>query len=91
MGHDTFAYSSGDQIAYLRRNVISDDKNIIYQLLNVEEYNVGVSGNGELKRFSHEDIDNAFKKGIENKVSEDILYFLLACLEENSDVIVEFL
>jgi hypothetical protein len=96
MGHDIYAKIAEikkDEIAYLRKNTGDSDNGTIYKLLDCEDCNGGVSGNGRYKLFSKEQIKEAIEKGQDSIVLKDNLVFLRKCLKglkKNQMVYISF-
>jgi len=92
MGHDITAYEV-KEIAYLRRNIFCDNesKNRIYELLDANNFNMGVSGNGEFLTIYLIDIKKALVK-IRSEDKKDIIEFLNNCydslIEKKNDFIL---
>ncbi|GAA0453490.1 hypothetical protein [Alkalibacillus silvisoli] len=93
MGHDILGYDqSGKQIAYARFSMSNYNADVLYNVLDSEEHNAGVSGAFARSNFSVQQIELALRKFIqshENKYSlkgndpdnVQIKKFLENCLE----------
>lgn len=98
MGHDIYGYIDyGKQfeteVAYLRRSAFSTQKNEIYKALNCESCNAGVSGNGNVRVFSKQDLLSALEYLGDNPDLEperDFIQDCLANLDELETIIVGF-
>jgi hypothetical protein len=87
MGHDISGYNkAGEEIAYARFSMGNYNANILYSLLDANNYNAGVSGSGDISTFSMQQIEkalNTYKELYNNgdSLSESqILNFILNCL-----------
>lgn len=57
MGHDISAYKDANRIAYLGIRATDYVRaGFLYKILNAEDFNNGVSGNGESKIYNYEEI-----------------------------------
>lgn len=60
MGHDISGYNkAGEEIAYARFSMGNFDATILYDLLDANDYDAGVSGSGDSSVFSIQHIENA--------------------------------
>jgi hypothetical protein len=83
MGHDISAYKISTPVANYRRNAETDTD--IYNFLNVQEFNEGVSGDGR-EIFSEVDIRDALTKAkAAGAKHADTVEFLETCLENLND------
>ncbi|MCL7745565.1 hypothetical protein [Halalkalibacter alkaliphilus] len=63
MGHDIEGYNkSGEEIAYARFSMGNDNATILYDLLNANDYDGGVSGVGDSSSFSIQQIEKALNE-----------------------------
>lgn len=94
MGHDIIAQNNtGESIVHLRFTMWDANATEIYQLMDVEDLNGGVSGIGKDSSFSQFELENVLKNYDEDKISypgtreheihrrEEIRTFLINCLE----------
>lgn len=71
MGHDISGLNkAGEEIAYARFSMGNYNAHILYSLLDANEYNGGVSGIGDVSKFSIQQIEkalNAYNQFFDNK------------------------
>ncbi|WP_077210758.1 hypothetical protein [Bacillus dakarensis] len=95
MGHDISGHNkAGEEIAYARFSMGNWNARILYNLMDANDYDAGVSGTGECTTFSIQQIEKAvnaymeyFNSGnilldsdIQNLDQKQIRNFLLNCL-----------
>lgn len=76
MGHDIYGFKNkkeldkfdinNDEVCYLRRNMWSQTVSKVYEALGVSDFDNSVSGSGEDKEFTLEQLQKAY-----NTISED--------------------
>lgn len=82
MGHDIYAYKRPhDEVAYLRRSMGNPEARIIYRLLDAEQYDAGVSGDGSWATFYRDQLEQAASRAELDGCPEDIRSFLKLALE----------
>ena len=60
MGHDIYGYNNaGEEIAYARFSMGNYNAIILYDLLDANDYNAGVSGSGDSSTFSIQQVEKA--------------------------------
>jgi hypothetical protein len=60
MGHDIYGYNkAGKEIAYARFSMGNYNAIILYDLLDANDYNAGVSGSGDSSTFSIQQVEKA--------------------------------
>lgn len=60
MGHDISGYNkAGETIAYVRFSMGNYNATVLYNLLDANDYNAGVSGSGSISTFSKQQIEKA--------------------------------
>lgn len=60
MGHDIYGYNkAGESIAYARFSMQNYNSYILYDILNAQEYNGGVSGIGNSLTLSKKEMEKA--------------------------------
>jgi hypothetical protein len=89
MGHDIFGYRKV-KAAYLRRSMNSESIHKLYTILGIEEYDAGVSGNGEFVSVEQETILAAIEtvkndSELDQRDRKDYLAFLEALKELSID------
>ena len=95
MGHDIKAYrfkDDEDEVAYLRRSAFDDRNGQIYELLNCQDYNGGVSGNGSEREFTRDEIAAAIVKAVTDEKYNRELDFLTDCMlnMEEGKILIHF-
>ena len=96
MGHDISGFKTNDtenEIAHLRRIAFDNLNGTIYNALDCQECNAGVSGNGNKRQFSKEELIKALDFLGTNEDYHPERKFIVDCLEnidENGNVLVWF-
>lgn len=82
MGHDIWAYKiANNKVAAYRRNAFTPNNSLIYKALNCMDLYAGVSGNGESRVFSDNQIEKAIEFIGDNEKERDTIEFLKECLK----------
>lgn len=94
MGHDIFAQRNEQdeiELAYLRKGAWNPTVRNIYNALNVQEFDGGVSGFGNGKYFTHSDISDAVKKiPLNDEATIKFLEEILKKLKPDEKVYIRF-
>lgn len=81
MGHDTTAYNI-EKVAFMRKNAFNSTNGRIYELLDCEFFNGGVSGLGYYFEFEFSQIKKAYDSAIELHYEEE-QEFLKTIIDKN--------
>ena len=90
MGHDIFAFKNQDKdgvIAHYRASIWCETRHTLYDLLECQDLNCGVSGCGESREFPLEKVKAAAKKAAEMEYWRE-LEFLVTILNRTDGEVV---